>query len=139
MQVLTQRFYLYNYFFSLFQTDKYSSEIRENLSHTGRVVEALIFKSLLLCDDLAVEDNLSYYFFRNQVSHVSLEVWLVVCQEGIAIYIYANEEEMPLKRLILLFQQVKMIITTTIIVYLSERIIAVKICNIKRGVNIQQQ
>ena len=62
MQVLTQRFYLYNYFFSLFQTDKYSSEIRENLSHTGRVVEALIFKSLLLCDDLAVEDNLSYYF-----------------------------------------------------------------------------
>ena len=31
-----------------------------------------------------------------------------------------------------------MILTTTIIVYLSERIIAVKICNIKRGLTIQQ-
>lgn len=31
-----------------------------------------------------------------------------------------------------------MILTTTIIVYLSERIIAVKICDIKRGLTIQQ-
>ena len=28
------------FFFSLFQTDKYSSEIRENLSRTGRALEA---------------------------------------------------------------------------------------------------
>ena len=64
MQVLTHGFYLY-FFFSLFQTDKYSSEIRENLSLTSRAVEAFCMakkkfnlKSLLLFDYLSVEDNL---------------------------------------------------------------------------------
>ena len=60
------------FLFLLFQTDKYSSEIRENLSRTGREVEAFCLaekkfnlKSLLLGDYLSVEDNLSFYFFRN--------------------------------------------------------------------------